>query len=153
MNRPTHLPLIGALLLLFPYPILAATLTVSNTNDTGPGSFRQATLDSNASVGVFDSIAFDIPPSDPGHRYYRNDGVAGQVTPASVAATSEADDSTLADIDPDWPHSWYSIRPQSLLPEISDPVSIDGYTQPGAVENTNPVGQGLNSVLRIEIDE
>ena len=152
MNRPTKFLLLGAHFLLLQYRTEAATLTVTNTADSGPDSFRPAILNANASVGVTDTIAFDIPPSDPGHLFYRDDGVAGQVTPASVAVTSEANDSNIADIDPDWPHSWYSIRPQSLLPEITDSVSIDGYTQAGAVENTNPVGQGLNSVLRIEID-
>lgn len=38
----------------------AATLTVLNTADSGPGSLRQAILDSNASPGVVDSIAFNI---------------------------------------------------------------------------------------------
>jgi hypothetical protein len=36
-----------------------ATLTVINTDDSGLGSFRQAILDSNASVGVLDTIAFN----------------------------------------------------------------------------------------------
>ncbi len=38
------------------------------------------------------------------------------------------------------------------LPEITSPVTIDGYTQPGSSPNTQPVGQGLNTTLRIEID-
>jgi parallel beta-helix repeat protein len=37
------------------------------------------------------------------------------------------------------------------LPEILHPVVIDGYTQPGASPNTNPPGQGFNTVLKIEI--
>ena len=36
------------------------TFTVTNTNDSGPGSLRQAILDANASPGK-DTIAFDIP--------------------------------------------------------------------------------------------
>jgi hypothetical protein len=40
------------------------TLTVTNTNDFGPGSLRQAILDSNNSVGVVDTISFCI--SGPG---------------------------------------------------------------------------------------
>ena len=31
-------------------------------------------------------------------------------------------------------------------------MTIDGYTQPGSSANTQPVGQGLNTVLRIEIN-
>jgi len=39
---------------------LAVTFTVTNSNDSGPGSFQQAILDANASVGP-DTIAFNIP--------------------------------------------------------------------------------------------
>jgi hypothetical protein len=38
----------------------AATFTVINTNDSGPGSLRQAILDANATPGA-DTIAFNIP--------------------------------------------------------------------------------------------
>ena len=44
-----------------------------------------------------------------------------------------------------------TIAPVTSLPAITDAVTIDGYTQPGSSANTNPVGQGLNTVLRIEI--
>lgn len=40
--------------------LLGNTLTVTNTDDSGAGSLRQALLDSNASVGVLDMIAFNI---------------------------------------------------------------------------------------------
>ena len=43
-----------------------------------------------------------------------------------------------------------TISPTSPLPEISDPVIIDGYTQPGAIPNTLAVGN--NARLRIELD-
>ena len=39
----------------------ADTFTVTNTDDSGTGSLRQAMLDSNASAGVVDTIAFAIP--------------------------------------------------------------------------------------------
>jgi len=45
-----------------------------------------------------------------------------------------------------------TIQPASALPDITDPVTIDGYTQPGATPNTNPPGSGSNAVLRIELD-
>jgi hypothetical protein len=38
----------------------AATFTVTSTSDSGPGSFRQAILDANATPGA-DTIAFNIP--------------------------------------------------------------------------------------------
>lgn len=42
----------------------ALTFSVTNTNDSGAGSFRQAILDANASGG-HDTIAFNIPGSGP----------------------------------------------------------------------------------------
>ena len=44
------------------------------------------------------------------------------------------------------------ISPISPLPTITDPVVIDGYTQPGASPNTNPPGQGLNTSLQVVLD-
>ncbi|HEV2946620.1 MAG TPA: FG-GAP-like repeat-containing protein [Gemmataceae bacterium] len=84
---------------------LLATLLVINTNDSGVGSLRQAILDSNASVGVTDTINFAI---------------AGMVVP-SIALTS-------------------------ALPTITDPVVIDGTSEPtvGLVE-LNGTGAGANA--------
>ena len=91
-------------------PVHAATFTVINTNDSGPGSLRQAILDANANAGA-DTIDFNIPGPGP-----------------------------------------HTIQPLSALPNITDPVIIDGYTQPGASPNTNGPGLGLNTVLKIELD-
>ena len=46
----------------------------------------------------------------------------------------------------------HTIAPASALPPITGPVVIDGYTQSGALANTNPTSQGLNTVLKIELD-
>lgn len=46
----------------------------------------------------------------------------------------------------------HTITPASGLPTITDAVTIDGYTQPGASANTNPPDQATNAVVRIEID-
>ena len=46
----------------------------------------------------------------------------------------------------------HTITLATELPDITDPVTIDGYTQSGASPNTNGTSQGLNTVLRIEID-
>jgi hypothetical protein len=43
-----------------------------------------------------------------------------------------------------------TIEPNSQLPVVTQRVTIDGYTQPGAAENT--MTQGNNAVLRIELD-
>jgi len=88
----------------------AATFTVTNTNDSGAGSFRQALLDANAAPG-FDTIVFNIPGA----------GVHTVTTPASD------------------------------LPNITSPVLIDGFTQPGAAPNTNALNAGINAVLQIEL--
>jgi hypothetical protein len=45
-----------------------------------------------------------------------------------------------------------AITPQIPLPDITDPVVIDGFTQNGALPNSNPVGQGLNTTLKIDLD-
>ena len=45
----------------------------------------------------------------------------------------------------------HTIALTSPLPVITDPLTIDGYTQPGSVPNSNPVGQGLNATLLIEL--
>ena len=45
-----------------------------------------------------------------------------------------------------------TIAPASSLDPITDAVTIDGYTQPGSSANTHAVGEGLDTVLKIEID-
>src|SRR5437879_1051424 len=40
--------------------VVGATLTVTNSNDSGTGSLRQAILDANNNFGL-DTIVFDIP--------------------------------------------------------------------------------------------
>ena len=72
----------------FPRLSAAATFTVTNTNDFGPGSLREAILETNSNAGL-DTIVFAI-------------GSGPQ-----------------------------TIAPLSPLPTITDPVIIDGTTQPG----------------------
>jgi hypothetical protein len=84
-----------------------AVFTVTNVNDSGTGSLRQAILDANAAAGM-DNINFNIPGS----------GVQ-------------------------------TISLLNALPDITDSVFIDGYTQTGASANT--LASGNNAVLRIEL--
>ncbi len=84
-----------------------ATFTVTNDNDSGAGSLRQAILDANAAPGA-DTIAFSLSPG------------------------------------------LQTIAPPTPLPVITDPVTIDGYTQPGTSLNTLAVGD--NRVLLIRLD-
>ena len=104
------LPRLLPLVFLVSSDLSAATYTVTNTNDSGAGSLRQAILDANANAGS-DEIHFNISGS----------GV-------------------------------HTIVIASNLDVITQPVTIDGYTQSGATPNTKPVGQGLDTVLMIEID-
>ena len=140
---------------------LADTFTVTNTNDTGTGSLRQAIADANGNSGL-DTITFTIPANDPRHVYYLDDGVPGEVSRfdqngnSRLATTTEADDANIPTtgslaIDPDWAHSWYSVQVSSALPAIAGAAVIDGYTQPGAVANSNPISMNSNSVLKIEL--
>ncbi|MDD2387243.1 MAG: hypothetical protein PHP52_10730 [Bacteroidales bacterium] len=54
------------LIIMLPSIMLSATLTVTNTNDVGAGSLRQAITDANSLFGP-DIITFDIPTSDPNY--------------------------------------------------------------------------------------
>jgi len=45
----------------------------------------------------------------------------------------------------------HTITLASPLAPLTSPVTIDGYTQSGASANTHPFGQGLNTVLRIQV--
>ncbi|MBL8795888.1 MAG: right-handed parallel beta-helix repeat-containing protein [Planctomycetia bacterium] len=83
-----------------------ATITVTNTLDSGAGSLREAIDKSNASVGVIDTILFNIPTSDAG---FQDAGTVGVFDPGD----------------------YWSIQLQSALPTITDAVIIDGWTQSG----------------------
>jgi hypothetical protein len=127
--------------------------TVTNTQDSGAGSLRQAILDANtnSNTGIIDTIFFQIAADDAHHVYYGNDGVPGQVSRANVRTTTAAADTSISDIDPDYAHSWWSIQPTTALPVFTDPLNIDGYTQPGAIRNGHTTDDGTNAVLRIEL--
>jgi hypothetical protein len=45
-----------------------------------------------------------------------------------------------------------TISPVSVLPNITEQVTINGYSQPGASPNTNGPGLGDNAVLRVELN-
>jgi hypothetical protein len=121
-----------------------------------------AQIDTSAGpFGSGDTIKFNIPWNDPGHVYYRDDGVAGQLSPVNVAVvpSNTTSDADLANpslvgagntIDPDWAHSWWSIQLTGAGLGVVRPTVIDGYSQSGACCNT--LATGDNAVLRISID-
>ena len=49
-----------ALLLFLVVPTYAATYTLTNTNDSGAGSLRQAIIDTNVNAGAADIIDFSV---------------------------------------------------------------------------------------------
>jgi len=116
-NKPL-IPLI-VIFLFVTGTAFATTFTVINTNDGGPGSFRQAIFGANVAADV-DTIDFDIPPGDPNCAV-----ILGHGTVCTISLSTQAD--------------------------IIFPVVIDGFTQPGATPNTNPITMGSNAVLLIEI--
>ncbi len=122
---------------------------VTTTADSGKGSLRQVILNANANTGT-DMIGFNISSKDIRHFYYKDDAVKGQITPGNRKTTIISNDAMIADIDPDYPHSWYSIQLKSALPTITDPVIITGYTQQGAQKNS--LTYGNNAMLMIELD-
>lgn len=81
----------------------ATTLTVTNSNNSGLGSLRQALLDANASSNL-NTIEFAIG-------------------------------STCG------PHI---INLSATLPDITGPVHINGYSQPGAVKNSSEIGSNAS---------
>src|SRR5262249_51418713 len=102
---------------------LLSIFTVSNTNDSGAGSLRQAILDANtAATGT---------PTAP-------DLIQFAILASGVQ----------------------TIAPISPLPPITDPVTIDGYTQSGSSPNQlgigpntpgHQLGDGDNAVLLIQL--
>ena len=79
-----------------------------------------------------------------------SDSGTGSLRDAINQANANAGpDSIEFDIPGVGPHT---IQPTTGLPEITDTVIIDGYTQSGASPNTNPPGLGGNAMLMIELD-
>src|SRR5262249_34183404 len=91
---------------------------VTNTNDAGAGSLRQAITCANTIPNI-DRTGDAVVDPDP-------------IT-FNIAGTGLK-----------------TIIPASNLPDITDPIFIDGYTQPGASANTLAVGD--NAALKIALD-
>ncbi|MGI9343634.1 MAG: DUF4347 domain-containing protein, partial [Gammaproteobacteria bacterium] len=98
--------------------ILLSTFTVANTDDAGEGSLRQAILDANTQAGA-DVIEFQVDAADAD----RSSGSAPTETPDARTTTGTDPDDPAASQD------YYSIRLSSVLPEVTDTVSIDARTQ------------------------
>jgi hypothetical protein len=106
---------LGAGLIMFAPHVQAApaTFTVTNTNDSGAGSLRQAIEDANGNGNPLDvdQINFNI---------------AG----AGV----------------------HTIAPNSMFQPLTEPATIDGFSQTGSQANTAAMPNPLNGTILIEID-
>jgi len=100
--------LLIALVSLATLSITASTFTVTNLNDSGTGSLRQAILDANTTAGT-DTIQFNLPGS----------GIQ-------------------------------TIVLSNSLPDITNAVAINGYSQPGSRANT--LAAGNNAVILVRLD-
>ena len=78
------------------------------------------------------------------------DGICGggcTLREAITAANSTPGANTIKfNIPGSGPHT---ISPTSPLPEITERVTIDGYSQPGAFENTSPVGTNADPMIEL----
>ncbi len=126
--------LLFLLLLLGPGVAVAATITVNSAADTvnatdGVCTLREAIIaaDTNTASG----------------------GVAGECAAGQASPTVD----TIAFAIPG--SGVHTITLTSALPEITDPVTIDGYTQPangGTAASPNTLAVGDNAVILIKID-
>ncbi len=123
--------LVAACLLLVAKPAHAQFFVLYTVNSTAD--------EPDASAG--DNLC-DVDTSTPGE----------QCTLRAAIQDANANATTVPDlIDFNIPGSGVkTISPGSSLPVITEPVIIDGYTQPGASENTLAVGN--DAVLRIRLD-
>lgn len=118
-----------------PRVMLSAILTVNGTGDAvapdGELTLREAILVANGSLAIdsLSTIERDLVVGTPSHGLTANrDEIRFSIPGTGV----------------------HTITPLVSLPAILDPVSIDGYTQPGASPNTLAVGD--NAVLLIELN-
>lgn len=123
------------MIVLFPVDSYAATITVNSNadaaSDDGQCTLREAIVSSN-------------------------DDAASGVVPGECSAGSGADTINFAitgtsDFTIDG-QSGYTINPQGSVPEITEEVVIDGFTQPGAEPNTAVSPRPMNGILLIEIE-
>jgi hypothetical protein len=78
-----------------------------------------------------------------------NDSGAGSLRQAILDANGSAGPHTIQFAIPG--SGVHTITLSTRLPSITQPTTIDGFTQPGSSPNTQPFPQGTNAVLAIEI--
>jgi CSLREA domain-containing protein len=101
-------------------------------------------------VALADATTFTVNTTDDSDDGACSPLVTGNCTlrEAISAANNNAGKDTIAFAIPG--EGVRTIKPKTQLPNLAEPVIVDGYTQPGAQENT--AANGTNAVLRIELD-
>jgi trimeric autotransporter adhesin len=119
--------------------LTATNFVVTNTQDSGFGSLRQAIADANNNPGP-NSISFDIPPGDANFVGYQDDGIVGTYDPnLPIVPVGSGHDQ-------DGP-LWWRIMVDSGLPAITrDGTSIDGSSQRFNRGDRNPFGPEVEIV-------
>ncbi len=120
MKKTSLVLLITTILLMGNIVLNATTYTVTNTGDAGVGSLRQAILNANANPGA-DIIDFNIPLVDAGYNNW----------------TGTAD-------------SWWKITLLSNLPDISEDLTIDGFSQSINVSDSNVGVVGTGGTVGVD---
>lgn len=112
--------------------VLATTFVVTKTADTVDGtcdadcSLREAITAANGDVSTPHTINFNIDNADPG----RDAGCVNATGVCTIGLTAA----------------------NGPLPILTKTMTIDGYSQPGAVAGTNDFPKPINAILQIEID-
>lgn len=120
--------------------LLAAVITVNSTLDT---DVRDAVLTLREAIEI-------------SNRTLSMANLSPQERQAVIGIPSDTDTDTIA-FNILGGTGVQTIAPNAALPAITDPVTIDGYTQPGTLTNTNaiddpdPAKRGFNGKLLIEI--
>ncbi len=112
--------------------VAAADLLVDTTSDDG-------------------SAAFAVCDSDPGNG---NCSLRGAINAANASSAADTIQFAIPVTDAGYQAATQHWRfsPTSEYPTIQGDLTIDGYSQPGALENTNAPDQGgSNAVLKIEL--
>lgn len=116
----------------------------TNANGPGAGAVYSYSVDQPAPPPPADPFVVTTTASDgPGSLR------AAIAAANAVSVIDEPNPITISfDIAGAGPHT---IAPATLLPQITRPVVIDGYTQPGSSPNSNPLWDASNAVIAIEV--
>ena len=136
--------------LTFTHEVLLGSAAIDKGDDTAAPATDQRGVDrpqgAASDIGAFESDECSLVVIN------TNDSGSGSLRDAIICANATPGLDTITfDIPGAGAHT---IQPLTQLPDITDPVIIDGYSQSGASENTSTVASraALNTDLRVVID-